>query len=130
VVSGDKLRQLLVAGERAGSSYVDTIVVAEDLHLLIAPGQPIHYGNHSCDPNLWWASPYTLIARRPIEAGDEVTSDYGTSTGTDDFLMTCTCGCALCRGRVTGTDWRRPDLQERYGNHWVPALRARIANDT
>lgn len=98
LVSGDTLLQLLMAAARAGSNYVDTIVVAEDLHLLIAPRQPIHYGNHSCDPNLWWAGPYTLIARRPIEPGDEVTSDYGTSTGADDFVMTCTCGTALCRG--------------------------------
>ena len=29
---------------------------------------------------------------------------------------------ALCRGEVTGEDWRRPELRERYGDHWVPAL--------
>ncbi|MEU7875338.1 hypothetical protein [Dactylosporangium sp. NPDC049140] len=29
-------------------------------------------------------------------------------------------------GVVTGDDWRRPELQARYGGHWVPALLARI----
>jgi hypothetical protein len=42
------------------------------------------------------------------------------------FAMPCRCGSTLCRGRVTGTDWRRPDLQRRYGDHWVPGLLARI----
>ena len=33
-----------------------------------------------------------------------------------------TCGSPLCRGVVTGEDWRRPELQARYGDHWIPAL--------
>lgn len=130
LVSGEELLQLLAAAKQPGGIYVDTIVVAENLDLVIAPDQPIHYGNHSCDPNLWWSGPYTLIARRLIEAGEEVTNDYATSTGGDDFTMTCSCGSPLCRGRVTAGDWRRRDLQERYGDHWVPAVLDRIKNNT
>ncbi len=55
-------------------------------------------------------------------AGDELTNDYATSTADPDFTMTCSCGSPLCRGVVTGDDWRRADLHERYGTHWVPAL--------
>ncbi|WP_267900285.1 hypothetical protein [Kribbella turkmenica] len=33
-----------------------------------------------------------------------------------------TCGSALCCGVVTGEDWKRPELQARYGGHWIPAL--------
>jgi hypothetical protein len=51
------------------------------------------------------SSAYTLAARRPIAAGDEVTSDYGTSTGEADFAMPWSCGSALCRGTITGNDW-------------------------
>jgi uncharacterized protein len=40
--------------------------------------------------------------------------------------MTCLCGSPLCRGVVAGDDWRRPELRERYGEHWVPALLTRI----
>ncbi len=113
--------------------YIDTISVAEDLHLVLPPRrasgpdrQANGYGNHSCDPNLWWVSAYELAARRPIMPGDELTNDYATSTAQPDFAMGCSCGSPLCRGVVTGDDWRRPDLRERYGEHWVPALLARV----
>ncbi len=96
------------------------------LHLVLPPGQLNHYGNHSCDPNLWWADAYTLVARRPILAGEVVTSDYATSTGLANFAMACCCGSSLCRGVITGEDWRRSELQARYCDHWIPALLARI----
>jgi SET domain-containing protein len=102
---------------------VDTITVDDDEHLIL-PNDPrpiIAYGNHSCDPNLWWIDAVTLEARRDIAPGEEITSDYGTSTGTD-FEMPCNCGSQLCRGVVTGEDWKLRDLQDRYGAHWIPAL--------
>ncbi|ADB29521.1 nuclear protein SET [Kribbella flavida DSM 17836] len=103
---------------------VDTITVADDLHLVLPtdPRPVIAYGNHSCDPTTWWVDAVTLSARRDIAPGEEVTSDYGTSTGIADWRMKCSCGSPLCRGVVTGTDWRRPELQERYGDHWIPLL--------
>jgi hypothetical protein len=36
------------------------------------------------------------------------------------------CGAPACRHTVTGEDWRLRDLQDRYGDHWVPVLLARI----
>jgi ribosomal protein S18 acetylase RimI-like enzyme len=106
---------------------VDTITLAEDLHLVL-PNDPrpvIAYGNHSCDPNAWWTDAVTLTARRDLAVGDELTSDYGTSTGVPEWQMSCSCGSALCRGIVTGSDWQRPELQDRYGDHWIPELLAR-----
>jgi hypothetical protein len=32
----------------------------------------------------------------------------------------------LCRGRVTGEDWRNPELWERYAGHFSPYLERRI----
>ncbi|GIM88694.1 SET domain-containing protein [Paractinoplanes toevensis] len=122
LVPGNELRRLL----RAGAGYVDTITVTADVHLVLPPGRPNGKGNHGCDPNLWWSAPYTLAARRDIAAGEELTNDYATSTGEEDFVMPCRCGSPLCRGSVTGNDWSRPDLQRRYGDHWVPDLLARI----
>ena len=118
LVTSDELRGLLAVAD----SYVDSITVADDAHLVLPAGQLNGKGNHSCDPNLWWAAPYTLAARRDIGAGEELTNDYGTSTGEAGFRMPCRCGAALCRGTVTGRDWTRPDLRRRYGSHWVPAL--------
>ena len=85
----------------------------------------MHYGNHCCDPNLWHVGPYEIAARRDITAGEEATIDYGTESGAPGWTMPCRCGSVLCRGEVSGDDWRRPELRERYGDHWVPALLAR-----
>lgn len=96
------------------------------LHLVLPPGSPNGKGNHSCDPNLWWADAYTLTARRDVAADEELTNDYTTSTDFPEFAMACTCGTASCRGMISGLDWRRADLQQRYGDHWVPGLVQRI----
>lgn len=127
MVSGAELDALFAAaGADPARPYIDTITVADGRHLVLPPRRPNGYGNHSCDPNTWWVGPYTPVARRGIAAGEEVTNDYGTSTGDRLFTMDCGCGSRLCRGRVTGGDWRLPDLRRRYGDHWVPALLERI----
>jgi len=128
LVSGAELAALL---EEAGRRQqpVDTITVGDDLHLVLPddPRPAIGYGNHSCEPNLWWADAVTLTARRDIAEGEELTSDYGTSSAIEDFEMPCRCRSALCRGVITGRDWRIADLRERYGGHWIPLLRDRIS---
>jgi hypothetical protein len=40
--------------------------------------------------------------------------------------MNCQCGAAACRGTVTGRDWRLPQLQHAYSQHWSPPLLDRI----
>lgn len=130
LVTEPELQQLLDAVRAAGQGYVDTITVTDGSHLVLPPGQPNGKGNHSCDPNLWWAAPYTLVARRDIAAGEELTNDYATSAGTDDFTMVCRCGASVCRDIVTGSDWRRPELRQRYGDHWVPGLLRRIRRES
>jgi SET domain-containing protein len=123
LVSGRRLRQMLSVPDHP---YIDTITVADDVHLVLPPRRPNGYGNHSCDPNLWWVGPYELAARRDIATGEELTNDYATSTGEPDFVMDCACRSPLCRGVVTGDDWQRPELRDRYGEHWVPALSSRV----
>ena len=102
--------------------YIDTITVADDVHLILPPRRPNGYGNHSCDPNLWWVDAYALATRRDVAVGEELTNDYATSTGIAEFRMNCECGAESCRGEVTGSDWQRADLQARYGDHWTPGL--------
>lgn len=98
----------------------------EDQHLVLPPGSDVHFGNHSCDPSTWLTGPYELTARRDLQAGEELTLDYGTISGASGFQMTCTCGSALCRGETTSDDWKIAGLQERYAGHWPPALAERI----
>jgi SET domain-containing protein len=124
LVTDDELGRML----ESATSYVDSVSVYDGVNLLLPAGSPVHFGNHSCEPTLWWVDPFTLVARIEIGAGGEVTVDYGTLTDDPDFRMECNCGAELCRGEVTGCDWQRHDLQQRYGDHWVPVLRRRIAS--
>jgi uncharacterized protein len=84
--------------------------------------------NHSCDPNAWLLDEVTLAARRAIDAGCEVTADFATWEDSGHVLApSCACGAPLCRGRVTGGDWRLPALQSHYLGHFLPYLNRRIA---
>jgi uncharacterized protein len=87
-----------------------------------------YFINHSCDPNLWMADAFTLTARRDIKAGEELTADYALWEADENFVSAweCQCGSPLCRSRVTGKDWRTPELQNRYEGHFSPLLNKRI----
>ena len=89
---------------------------------------PTDYINHSCDPNVWMRDEVTLEARRDIAVGEELTIDYAMLEGDEDWVpqWTCRCGSDRCRGRFTGKDWRRRDLQERYRDHFSPFINERI----
>jgi SET domain-containing protein len=69
--------------------------------------------NHSCDPNIGVQGQIVFVALRNIAIGEELTHDWAT-TDDDDYSMTCRCGAAACRGVITGKDWRRRDLQQKY----------------
>ena len=109
--------------------YIDCISVDDGIDLVMPAGQDVHFGNHSCDPNIWHADAFTLVARRGIAANEEIALDYATQADWPGVLFACTCGSALCRGVVRGDDWRLPELRERYGDHWVPVLLRRITGD-
>jgi uncharacterized protein len=69
--------------------------------------------NHSCEPacglRVNESGAYDLVARRPLEPGEEVTYDYAMDNySVEYFSGQCSCGESNCRGRVTG--WK--DLPE------------------
>ncbi len=84
------------------------------------------YMNHSCDPNTWWADDHTLVARRDIAPGEEVTYDYATTETACVWAMPCACGSPDCRGLVTNRDCLDPAWQARYGNHLPGHVRRAI----
>jgi uncharacterized protein len=128
IVARAEFQALLTAVQsNPEAPYLDAITVDGEHDLVLPAGSPVHFGNHSCQPNAWWADGFTVTARRDIPAGDEVTTDYATSTDHPDFVMACSCGAKACRATVTGNDWRLPELQSRYAGHWIPWLEQRIA---
>jgi hypothetical protein len=105
--------------------------IGEDLHLvdLIQTPDVVEGSlNHSCDSNLWMGDEVIILARRAISAGEELTLDYALTTTEPNWELDrlCQCGAPVCRGRVTGNDWRLPDVQERYAGHFVPFIKERI----
>lgn len=121
------------ADVEAGRCEPGTIAAIDEDRYLAAPaGAPEtsdRYLNHSCDSNLWLADEVTLVTRRAIPAGEELTLDYALFEGHEETIMEwqCRCGVDTCRSQVTGKDWRREDLRERYAGHFSPFLQRRIA---
>lgn len=104
-----------------------TVQVEENLYLAsLAPDEPPDFINHSCDPNAGVVGQLVLEAMRDIEPGEEVCFDYAMTDGTPYDEFECRCESSICRKWVTGNDWRRPELWERYAGHFMPYLQRRI----
>ncbi|MDR2987547.1 MAG: SET domain-containing protein-lysine N-methyltransferase, partial [Nocardiopsaceae bacterium] len=84
--------------------------------------------NHSCEPNVGFAGNVVLVAMRDVAPGQELTTDYALFDDCDAEIE-CRCGAAACRGLITGRDWKRPDLQRRYGGYFSAYLRERAGNE-
>jgi uncharacterized protein len=104
-----------------------TVQVEERLYLASVSGdEPPDFINHSCEPNAGLDGQIVIVALQRIHPGEEVTIDYAMCDGTPYDEFECACGTLLCRGRVTGEDWRNPELWERYAGHFSPYLERRI----
>ena len=104
-----------------------TVQVEEGLYLAsLSPDEPPDFINHSCEPNAGLDGQVAIVALHRIQPGEEVTIDYAMCDGSPYDEFECGCGSAICRGRVTGDDWRNPILWERYAGHFSPYLARRI----
>ena len=97
----------------------DDLFIASDL-----PFDDADFVNHSCDPNCGIIGSVLVVTMRDVAVGEELCFDYAM-TDTDDYdEFTCSCGTALCRGTITGADWKEPELRDRYRG-WRSAYIAR-----
>ncbi len=95
---------------------------------VLRPEGPVHEQgqlNHACDPNLGWADD-TLVTLRAIAEDEELVVDYALSVSDATWFLRCHCPSYRCRQMVEGSDWRIPQLQQRYAGHWAPAVQALI----
>ncbi|MCA1658362.1 MAG: SET domain-containing protein-lysine N-methyltransferase, partial [Verrucomicrobiaceae bacterium] len=83
------------------------------------------FSNHSCDPNIGVRGQIVFVAMRNIHSGEELTHDWAT-TDDNDEVTECRCGAAQCRRTITGKDWQRRDLQERYAGYFSAYLAEKI----
>ena len=68
----------------------------------------------------------TLVALHDIQPNEEVCFDYAMTDSTPYDEFACGCGASICRGMVTGDDWKLPNLQTRYDGFFSPYLQRRI----
>jgi hypothetical protein len=105
---------------------LDAVVVGEDLHLVPAPGNLNRFVNHACDPCLGWVDTYSLATRADVAAGSELLVDYAMSVVDEAWFLRCHCASYRCRQMVEGSDWRIPQLQQRYAGWWTPYVQRLI----
>jgi hypothetical protein len=126
VVWGGEVVHASQLGTLSPAQRLLTIQVEEDLYLVSAHDGPADWVNHSCDPNCGLRGQIALVALRRLEPGEEVCFDYAMSDGSPYDQFDCGCGAACCRGRITGEDWKSPQLWKRYRGHFSPYLQRRI----
>jgi SET domain-containing protein len=131
IVGGSVMTDSEFAAFQATHRFHNSIQIDENLHLVEDPEVTRDLEgsmNHSCDSNAWMGDEATLVARRHIEAGEEVTVDYALFTTQPTWMLDnrCHCGSPHCRRIITGDDWRQADVQERYRNHFSPFINRRI----
>ena len=124
IVTGEEIAQVTAqAGDMA-------LQIEDDFYL--APRTPEEvddmsvFINHSCDPNVGFRGQVVYVAMRDIAAGEELCHDYAMERS-DDYALECHCGSALCRGKVSGDDWKLPELQQRYADYFSIYLSHKIA---
>jgi uncharacterized protein len=101
--------------------------VDEDLFLLTAEDkEPNDCFNHSCAPNLGFFGQIGLVAMRNIQMGEELTFDYAMSDGGSYDEFECLCGSPSCRKKITGNDWKLPELWNKYKGYFSPYITRRI----
>ena len=109
-----------------GDSYIQ---IADDAFLAPLEADEVErvmlYLNHSCEPNVGVRGNVLFVAMRAIASGEELTIDYAMIDD-EDYELSCRCGAARCRGTLTGRDWRRPELQARYGGYFSAYLLAKM----
>ncbi len=85
--------------------------IDEDSYLIIKGDGK--YCRHSCNPNAYLDSPYSLRAMRNINAGEEICFDYSTCMADGAFFL-CNCGHVECRKLIEDFEYLPRTLQDYY----------------
>lgn len=115
--------------ENAGVIGDSDIQIADGFYLVPLSAEEhdavMMFLNHSCEPNAGVMGNIVFVAMRDIAPGEEITIDYAMIDD-GDFTLECRCGASSCRGTISGRDWTRPELQEKYGGYFSAYLMAKF----
>jgi uncharacterized protein len=121
IISERDIEQVPEANRRS------VVQVEEGLYTsTVGEPEPVDFINHSCNANVGMSGQVVLVAMRDIEVGEEACFDYAMTDGSSYDEFECVCGAPNCRGWITGNDWKRPELWERYAGYFSPYLQRRI----
>jgi len=78
--------------------------------------------NHSCNPNVGIRGQINFVSMKDIKRGQELTYDWAMEMDESylekDFEFECHCDSRDCRKTLTLRDWRKKELQEKYGDYF------------
>jgi hypothetical protein len=74
--------------------------------------------NHSCEPNCGITGTSSVQALQDIGIGEELSFDYAMTDSSEYDEFICVCGKNICRGKITGNDWQKEEIQSKYKNHF------------
>ena len=86
---------------------------------------PWRFTNHSCDPNARVAG-RSLVAMKPVRAGDEITYNYNTTEWELAEPFECRCGSPYCERTIRGFRYLSREERERIRPLLAPHLLARM----
>jgi hypothetical protein len=92
----------------------------------LEPSEPADYNNHSCNLNTRLSGQTALIALPDIALNEKVCYDYAMNDRSLYDELECACGASNCRRWISGNDWKKPELWDRYAGYCSPYLQRRI----
>lgn len=96
-----------------------SVQIEDDIYLLQFGYEEGDCINHSCEPNAGIRGQVCVVAIRDIAAGEVISYDYCMTDTTDYDQFACLCGSSQCRTSITGVDWQRKDLRQRYAGYFA-----------
>ena len=106
-----------------------TVQIDRDLHTEVGKLAAL---NHSCDPNVFLDTDHLLvIARRDIQAGEELTFFYPSTEWEMEAPFICLCGSANCIHVVAGARFLPlSTLEQHYLSRHIREMTVDLLNST
>lgn len=82
--------------------------------------------NHCCEPNCGLDGNIIFVAIRDIQKDEELTYDYCMTESDSDYFINLSCSQSTCRKKLTGDDWKKPELQKKYKKYFSNYLKNKI----
>lgn len=91
--------KLSIAGPEFGVTVDDPLQIDDEMLLILDYASKTI--NHSCEPNAGMRNQTNLFALKEIQANEEITYDYSTTSGINDtWTMPCCCKSQQCRKQI------------------------------